>query len=245
MKCAEDGRQEISNALRGISRFLLPHEVLIEIQRWIEASQPRMIWIQGILSPSYGSDLSLAAMHICEICLNAGIPCVSFFAKPSYDFATGVQLTQKEAATIAFLYTILTQLARLLPVQFEATKELNLSQFTLLGGNLDTVPVALGLIEKLIVHAPPLLIWVIDGMQLMESVTTYQYLTQFVQILQRQGTDRFSRVCFTTDGNSAVLNRTINPSERVDASRLCQAQPGQVVSGSASISTLHGPVGRQ
>ena len=153
-------------------------------------------------------------------------------------------MTRNEAATIAFFHTILTQLVRLLPAEFEATEELDLNQFTLLDGTIGTLPVALDLIEKLVAYAPPLLIWVINGMQLMESETTYQYLTRFVQILRRQGKWTLSRVCLTTDGNSAVLNGTVNVTERVDASRLSQARPGQVLKGSASIHTLHGPIGR-
>ncbi|KAI0376344.1 hypothetical protein F5Y04DRAFT_292774 [Hypomontagnella monticulosa] len=233
----EDGREVIYSALGGSSRGLLPDEVLIELQEWLGAKESKMIWVEGMPADSYGSELSLAAMRLVDISLNAGVPCISFFVKPSYNFASKT-LPQRQAAVVALLYSIITQLASLLPVEFEGMDELDETQFRKLDGSFSSVPIALRIIQALLAHAPPSLIWVLDGVEMAENSDTIHDLKKFVEILQDQEKRHISKVCFTSDGNSIVLTGAMSIFERVDASRMAQGRPGHLLKGGADINTL-------
>ncbi|GLA06680.1 hypothetical protein AnigIFM60653_007620 [Aspergillus niger] len=217
---------------QGKPSSLLPQEVLSEIQNWVRSPQSKMIWIEGDPLSSYDSNLSLAAMQLCAITTRAHIPCISFFCKPRYNFATN--FSYQEASVIALLYTIIAQLTRLLPADFHGAPIL-LGQFEFLDGAIGTASTALNIIRELLVHAPPSLIWVIDGLHLAENSSTIHILDDFVAILREQERFRLSKVCFTTDGNSHTLLPAIMVNERVDASRMALAGPRRHLYGGGDI----------
>ncbi|PLN81339.1 hypothetical protein BDW42DRAFT_193862 [Aspergillus taichungensis] len=233
----EDGSEEIANALRGISTPLLPQEVLNSIRRWIASPQSRMIWIEGMPSYSYGSKLSLTAMQLCTISMRAQIACVSFFCKPSYKFASGshAALSNQEASTVALLYSVIAQLARLIPADFQGSLSLYQQQFQLLDGSIGSAFTALQIIQDLLIHSPPSVVWIIDGLQLAESKSTIRILDEFLGMLRNQEKLRTSKACFTTDGNSYALLSAIRVDERVDASRVALAGRGQQLPGGGNV----------
>jgi hypothetical protein len=116
------------------------------------------------------------------------------------------------------LYSTIAQLARLVQAEVPAAPELHQKQFELLDGSIDSASVALRIIQALLVHAPPSMVWVIDGLQLAESRSTISLLSSFFGILRRQEELHVSKACFTTDGNSAVLMQAISVHEHVDGS---------------------------
>ncbi|KAI0843803.1 hypothetical protein F5Y00DRAFT_267208 [Daldinia vernicosa] len=193
---------ELSN--RDNFKALLPDAVMTELQNWLGEVESRMIWIQGLPTHSYGSDLSLAALHIVSLLEDEDIPCISFFVKPRDHFAPSVP--QHQAALIALLYSIVAQLVYLLPVEFEDVDELDEAKFQKLDGSFGSVPLALQMIQALLRHAPPALVWVLDGFHLAENQDTIPHLEALVDILLAQESVRISQVCFTTDSISAVLN---------------------------------------
>lgn len=188
----------------------------------------------------YGTGISAAAMRVSAISIDAGIPCVSFFLKPQYSFALSKGMSHREAGLIALLYSVITQLACLLPTAFPATTGLDESQFRLLDGGIESVPAALKMIRALLVHAPPSLIWVLDGFQLVENEVTIPHLRALVDILRDQESKHISKVCFTTDGNCFVLMRAMNAWERVDASRMAQHRAGTLLRGGSDVGELGG-----
>ncbi|KAF3064994.1 hypothetical protein GL218_02551 [Daldinia childiae] len=195
------------------SKVLLPDEVITELQSWLGEVNSRMIWIQGLPTKSYGSDLSLAALRIASMLQDEDIPCVSFFVKPGDNFAPSVP--QHQAAVIALLYSIIAQLIYLLPLEFEDVDELHETKFRKLDGSFGSVPLALQIIQALLRHAPPSLVWVLDGFHLAENQDTIPHLETLVDILRAQESMRVSLVCFTTDGISAVLHRRVDVLEQV------------------------------
>jgi len=243
-KYLEDGRELVhrANALQGTVASSLPAEVLFELRRWIRAPESRMAWIAGGPVLEYGTGLSAAALRLCSISKDAGLPCVSFVCKMSYRFASTTQLSTREAGLVAMLYSIIVQLAYLLPTEFPASDELEecKGKFRSLDGTMDSVEAALDIVRALLVHAPPSLIWVLDGFQLVEGPTTRGYLAALVDILrdQEQQGGLLSKVCFTTDGNSSVLMRALSASETIDASRMEDRIPGRPMRAAADMSEL-------
>ncbi|XRM42793.1 hypothetical protein ABZX51_006007 [Aspergillus tubingensis] len=232
MKYTDDGREELSLALRGIPSSLLPQEVLSEIQDWIRSPRSKMIWLEGVPSFNHRSNLSLAAMQLCALTTRAQIPCISFFCKPRYNWDTDV--SSQEACAVALMYSIIAQLARLLPADFHGAPEL-LAHFENLDGTIGSTSTALRIIEGLLVDAPPSIIWVIDGLHMAESCGTINILDDFVAILREQERLRLSKVCFTTDGNSHTLLPAMMVDERIDVSRMALAGPGRQLHGGGDI----------
>ncbi|KAH6630496.1 hypothetical protein B0J18DRAFT_421300 [Chaetomium sp. MPI-SDFR-AT-0129] len=239
----EDGREQILNTQRDLIGPLLPNQVLVEMQKWIAASESKMIWIEGAVSNSYGSNLSKAALQIVKITFEARIPCVFLLCKRSFDSAVRGQppMSTRQTALVALLYSTISQLARLLPPKFERTKELSEGMFERMDGSFASIPVALDIMAALLEHAPPSLIWVVDGLQLVESRETKRYLEDFLKLLRDQADKRIFKVCFTTDGNSMVLGRGLKVSERVAAYQISHRGAGKLLKGSSHISTLRGP----
>lgn len=237
----DDGRREILNALRGNTSSVLPRETLIDIQKWIRTRESKTIWVEGPAMVPYGSGISRAAIRIRDISIDAGIPCVSFFYKRQYGFAKEKGLKPKGAGLVALLYSVIGQLACLLPTAFPSTEGLDEGHFGLLDGSLESVPAALELIRLLLMHAPPALIWVIDGVQLGDDKTTRPHLRSFLDILRGEETKRVCKVCLTTDGNCFVLSQATKARERVDASRMALDRPGSVMRGGSDVSELRSP----
>ncbi|KAH7131326.1 hypothetical protein EDB81DRAFT_808374 [Dactylonectria macrodidyma] len=236
----EDGREDVT---RAISSNLpsIPGEVLAQMQLWIKTPKSKMLWACGEPVAPYGSGLSGAAMRLSAVSMESGLPCVSFFCKPRYGFTAASNITAKEAGLIALLYSVIAQLAYLLPPEFPFTENLDEASFKRLDGTMDSVPAALQIIQYLLFHAPPSLIWVLDGLQLAENQATIPHLRLFFRILRNQENRRLSKICFTTDGNSYVLMRNMHASERVDASRMSQRLPGHALVGGRDINELGGP----
>lgn len=240
----EDGREDVSRVMLAAPSSSLPEEVMMQMQMWIQAPKSKMLWVGGDPVAPYGSGLSQTAMRLSTVSMEAGLPCVSFYCKPRYDFAKTSHVSGREAGLIALLYSVITQLTYLLPAEFPATKDLDSDQFRLLDGSMDSVPVALRIIRALLTHAPPSLIWVLDGVQLAEDQATIPYLRTFMEILREQEDQRVSKVCFTTDGNSRALMSSMRAHERVDASRMTHRIPGRALIGGRDISELGGPMWR-
>lgn len=241
-KYLDDGRHQLSNAIQGDPSSMIPSEVLLELQRWIKSGVSKMIWVQGVPMVPHQVGLTHAALRICEISIQTGIPCVSFFSKRKYDFEGAKDLTDKEAGLIALLYSIIRQLACLLPTALPVTERLKEGKFHSLDGTLASVPAALELIRALLLHAPPTLIWVIDGLQLTETNSTVLHLRAFLYIIREQETKRISKACFTTKRNCFVLSQATTIFERVDALQVAQNQPGAIMRGGSNVSDLGGPI---
>ncbi|OJZ91117.1 hypothetical protein ASPFODRAFT_57332 [Aspergillus luchuensis CBS 106.47] len=221
MKYIDDGREELSHTL-----------LLSEMQDWIRSPRSKMIWLEGVPSFNHRSNLSLAAMQLCALSTRAQIPCISFFCKPRYNCDTDV--SSQEHSVIALLYSIIAQLARLLPAGFHGAPEL-LAHFENLDGTIGSTSTALRIIEGLLVGAPPSIIWVIDGLHMAESCGTINILDEFVAMLREQERLRLSKVCFTTDGNSHTLLPAMMVDERIDVSRMALAGSGRQLRGGGDI----------
>lgn len=214
---------------------------MLRLKQWIDTPESKTIWIQGIPSTPHDSIVSRAAARVYDVSIQARLPCIAFFCQLSYDFAQGSKLTRKEAGLIALLYTIVSQLVCLLPTEFSPTEGLGEKSFDQLDGSMQSIPAALELVKSLLIHVPSPLIWVMDGLQLVEDKVTMPFLQAFLGILQDQKSKGISKFCFTTQGNCALLARGLDFRERVDASRTALSRPGVILRGGSDIHQIRGP----
>ncbi|CEI66319.1 unnamed protein product [Fusarium venenatum] len=231
-------RGTTSASVRGDEVMFLPDEVSLRIKLWIDSPESKSIWIQGIPSAQQDSIVSRTAARIYDVSTEARLPCIAIFCQPRYHFAKEKGLTQKEASLIAFSYSIIRQLVRLLPTQFSAVEGLTQRNFDLLDGSMQSIHASLDLIRALLNHTPSPLIWVIDGLQLVEDRTSMPFLQTFLGLLKDQKTKSISKVCFTTQGNCAVLARGLNFRERVDATRTALSGPGVTLRGGSDLQQI-------
>ncbi|RGP61610.1 hypothetical protein FSPOR_9936 [Fusarium sporotrichioides] len=202
------------SSTRGENVKFLPEGVLLRIKQWIDTPESKTIWIQGISSTQQDSVVSRTAARIYDLSTEARLPCIVVFCQPRHDFAKEKNLSQKEASLIAFTYGIVNQLVRLLPTQFQAMGGIAQESFDRLDGSMQSIPAALDLIRALLKHAPSPLIWVVEGLQLVEDRTSMPFLQTFLGVLKEEKTKRISKVCFTTQGNSVTLARGLDFRER-------------------------------
>ncbi|KAH8883585.1 hypothetical protein GQ53DRAFT_699035 [Thozetella sp. PMI_491] len=235
----EDGRRDIASSA-GLSRSVLPTEILERIQQWIKRLGSQILWINCGESLFPVSELSLLALHLTTTSTNAGIPCVSFFCKRRY---TGVPEDGKfspskgELPMLVLLFSIIKQLISLLPHEFTAQDDLGEAQLLALKDNPDRCSAALDIIRSLIKLAPLSVLFVIDGLQLILDGAAQRHLVALIGILRAPDPQRVVKVLLTTTGNSLALTRSVRIGERADSGRVAQG-PGLLMKGGASVNAL-------
>ncbi|KAI0850006.1 hypothetical protein F5Y00DRAFT_268768 [Daldinia vernicosa] len=247
----QDGRSQVLTATSTISRSFLPAEVTQRIGNWIGDPSSKFLWIWGPVYVAAERQLSLAAARIYDSALSARnpVPCVSFTPTSGYIPQQSLNSTlvsamsKQEEVLISLLYCIAGQLIRLLPDTIDsATEEFDTQVFKSLDGSLTSASVALDLIRSLLAYSPPILIVIIDKLQLAECSSTVPYLERFVEILRNRAPSQIIKVLFITGGISMVLARSMdNVTEKVDAGRMVQAKPGQPLRGWSSLNNFHLP----
>ena len=163
--------------------------------------------------------MSLTALRIYEITMQAEIPCVSFFCKRKYRFKLA-NSTTSGTTLLALLYTVIDQLINLLPPTFESTYKLDLDSLGTEGKETSaSASSALEVIEQLLSLAPPTVTFIIDGIELINKATEIPHLTRLIELLKGAGgdDDKTFKVLLTTNGNSRALVKATHWKERVDA----------------------------
>ncbi|KAK8004672.1 hypothetical protein PG990_010709 [Apiospora arundinis] len=235
----DDGRETLWNILRGNASPLIPEEVSIRIQSWIRNSGSQLLWIDGPVVMDSGSSLSLTALRIYELTMQAEIPCVSFFCKRKYGFMSP-ESTTSEATLMTLLYTVMDQLINLLPTTFESTSKITLETLDLSpSGGTKVATAALDVVEQLLSYAPPTVTFIIDGLELVSNTAEVPYLVKLIELLRTAGGgDKVLKVLLTTSGNSMALGKAMHWKERVDGSRFAQGRPGKLLRGATELSEL-------
>ncbi|KAK7972493.1 hypothetical protein PG988_006627 [Apiospora saccharicola] len=236
----DDGRQDLKNILRGITSPMIPQEISTRIQSWIQNKGLQLLWIEGPVVADSGSGLSLTALRIYEITMQAEIPCVSFFCKRKYSFKLA-NSTTSGTTLLALLYTVVDQLINLLPQTFESTYKLDLDSLDTEGKETNaSASSALEVIEQLLSLAPPTVTFIIDGLELINKTTEIPHLTRLIELLRGAGgdDDKTFKILLTTNGNSRALVKSTHWKERVDGSRFAQGRPGRLLKGATHLSEI-------
>ncbi|KAB5582312.1 hypothetical protein GE09DRAFT_263460 [Coniochaeta sp. 2T2.1] len=236
---AENGKDETVRSFASSPHNSIPHNVLADIQRWLKLTTSALLWVEG---PGYASDLSPTALRVCIVTSDAGIPCISFFDKRRYRLSSTKGLTYPEAGLISLLHSLISQLINTLPVVFHTDDTFEDEDFSHLDGSPASIDSALDMIRKLLLHAPPVLMCVIDGIQAFDTKELRPHIRRLVDILRDQGTRTVVKAMFTTDGMSRALAKKIKLRERVNASEMeNQERPGSPSKGYSSLSVMSSP----
>lgn len=144
---------------------------------------------------------------------------------------------------IATLYSLAGQLIQLLPEEIDSTPHsFKPKIFERLDGSIASTSVALDLIEPLLTHGPPTIMVVINRLQVAQCPTTTPHLKRLVHLLKVYDSERIIKALFITQGGSPALTQTLDVlKEKIDASRMAQAKPGQPLKGWSSLGCLKAP----
>jgi len=229
---------EVDAASRTTGRApTIPNEVAVDIQRWLQAPDSGVLWVEG---PAYGPfDDSLASIgaRIQSSAEEVGISCVSFFAKTRYPFEARLG-SMKNAGLISMTYSIISQLIRIAPSSLPYTSDLAESKMRQLDGKLDTISTSLDVLKSLLSHLDPGLVVIICGFHLVDSRNNVAQLVRFVEILRDQAPERRVKTLLVSSGNCMALAGSIDPSNRSDAFRLTMARNHNVLPGGVAVNSI-------
>lgn len=195
----------------------LPGDHVQYVQQWIQATESRFLWVEGPALGSHETKLSQMAPQIYAASLQAEIPAVLFSHRRDYAFQCDGMSIQG-AGCIAMLYAVIQQLVRLLPTSFESHPELTGDRFGQLDGTMDTIGVALEIFGALLSLAPPVVVFVFNGVEMLGSPEpgegTDPTVARMINHLRDDGKIKLLKFLFTTGGNSCVLGEKLGVKER-------------------------------
>ena len=152
----------------------------------------------------------------------ARLPVVSHFCTLPSQEAKGLSL--QEQGLVALTYSIIRQLVDWLPpvVDSDAVLDLSAERFRQLDGTLTSWKAALSLVDTLLQSAPPLLVFIIDGLDAIHNPSTDGAIRELVRVLlthtrrqpqgglNGQGPTLLLKVLFTVTGRPTALIETMS-----------------------------------
>lgn len=181
-------------------------EVRVALQEWFSASESDTLWITGppcVPDPSERPSSSAFA--------------VSMNSRPELPVITHqCQNSGSEFEVLTtMVYSVIIQLASLVPKTFSTNIDLSLGRFSSLDRTRESLPHALLLLEDILTLAPRQLAVIIDDIplcedRLEEKLGTGRFLRRFVTIWKKGQVGRVLKVLYITDGWCRVLWRLFN-----------------------------------
>lgn len=202
--------------------------VVKSLQQWATDPHSQMLAVAG--SPSTDPPCPVALFSACfaSFSRQARLPAVSHFC--SIPDATVEGLTQSQQGLIALAYSMIRQLIDYLPPVLESHEGCDLSQerFASLNGTLSSWTIVLSLIDALLHYAPPLLVCVIDGLDILHDESTDPHIRSFVRTLMTHtkhqadaipdgtaGQNVLLKVLFTVAGRPSALVETLSEDQLI------------------------------
>lgn len=196
--------------------------VIASLQQWATSLRSQALAVGG--SPTASpSPVALTSACYSSFARQARLPVISHFCSLPTQEAQG--LTPQEQGFIALTYSLIRQLIDWLPpvVDSDAVLDLGAERFRQLDGQLGSWKAALSLIDTLVHFAPPLLVCVIDGLDVIIDTSTDAPIRELVRVLlththqailtMPDGTrspGALLKVLFTVTGRPAPLVETMS-----------------------------------
>lgn len=232
------GLGEEGHGNRDLTTLTVSGLVVVRLKEWLASPRSELLWIIGSNSP-FGNEASLAVSHILDIAISARLPCVSFSFTPITSEHTDTWADGKARCTallIALLYSLINQLLCLVPETFEDAYDLEVAIKTM-DGEEDSIPKALEIIQALLRHRTPLLLVVLDGLELVEDDDTIPYLRNLISMVHSRQTD--SRLKFLLGSQGFLVSGGhLDVDERVDCTLLPRRRPGRAQPGGRFLGEL-------
>ncbi|KAE8144718.1 hypothetical protein BDV25DRAFT_87395 [Aspergillus avenaceus] len=202
--------------------------VIDSLQQWATNVHSQVLAIGGAPSTAFPSPVALISACYAISARKARLPVISHFC--SLPATERSDMTLFEQGLISLAYSLMRQLIDYLPPVLEghAACNLNTERFSPLNGTMTSWKEVLSMIDILLHLAPPLVVCVIDGLDVLEHSSTDEHIRSLVRTLLThtrhqaspmpdggQGQDVLLKVLFTVAGRPRSLVETLSENHLV------------------------------
>ena len=210
--------------------LFLDWQVVAGLQEWSTSSSSQIINVVGPSLIKEPSPTAPIASHCIDLATQSGIPVISFFCElPQSRASVSKGESPEMAALISLTYALIRQAVELVSTGMTRHPDtLNRQSFERLDGYSETMDDALDVLGQLLDQSPPVLLCIVDGLQILDDQETGQHLTLLLETLRGQrrtesaeaaNPEHMFKVLFTTAGRSRCLLNDLSSSELVFAER--------------------------
>lgn len=172
-------RATVSDSSKGLEKFIPGNSVDLlntlspspfasipvatKLREWLASATSTLLWVRGMSTGCYPSDLSALSGSIINAASESKTPIMFHFCEPirSTDMAEG--LTAEESGVLALVYSLIRQLILLLESAVDNSFDLRAERFQKLESPLQNWEEAISILGDLLVLSPGVLFCVIDG----------------------------------------------------------------------------------
>ncbi|OQE06093.1 hypothetical protein PENVUL_c020G01468 [Penicillium vulpinum] len=215
--------------------------IVASLQQWATSSRSQALAVGGTQPTASLDPVALISACYASFARQARLPVVSHFCALPEQEAKGLSL--QEQGLIALTYSIIRQLIDWLPpvVDSDAVLDLSAERFRQLDGTLTSWKAALSLVDTLLQSAPPLLVFIIDGLDAIHNTSTDGAIRELVRVLlthtrrqpqgglNGQGPTLLMKVLFTVTGRPSALLETMSEHTILGESNNNQPTPSESV----------------
>ncbi|KAI0883763.1 uncharacterized protein GGS22DRAFT_189731 [Annulohypoxylon maeteangense] len=223
---------------------LIPNDVAVDIQNWAQSQDSSLLWVEGPAYEAFGQALPTIGCRIRAISEDLSISCISFFAKTRYVFESQA-ISMKDAGIVSMIYSIISQLATIVPEIFDSVEDLVGDKLRRLDGTMQSIPTALETLKALLSVIEPGLVCVICGFELVDCRENLSILEEFIRILREQPIERRVKVLFLSHGNCRALSSMTNSMQRSDATRMVLSRGRSPLAGAVAAKDFNARVHRE
>ncbi|KAJ6072353.1 hypothetical protein N7467_010438 [Penicillium canescens] len=217
--------------------------IVASLQQWATSSGSQALAVGGTQPTASLAPVALISACYASFARQARLPVVSHFcALPSQE-AKGLNI--QEQGLIALTYSIIRQLIDWLPpiVESDAVLDLSAERIRQLDGTLTSWKAAISLVDTLLQSAPPILVFIIDGLDAIHTPSTDGAIRELVRLLlthtrrqpqgglNGQGPTLLLKVLFTVTGRPSALLETMSEHTLIltESNKTSQPMPSESV----------------
>lgn len=154
--------------------------VATSLQKWVADPRSQVLAIGG--SPDTSNPVALVSGCCANLVRRSKVPAVSHFC--TLPCRTTEGMSAREQGIISLAYSVIRQLIDQLPPILDCCVSCDLSaeRFNLLNGHLTSWKEVLSLIDILLHYAPPLLVLVIDGLDVLQGPSTSAHIQSLIRV---------------------------------------------------------------
>lgn len=211
--------------------------MIASLQKWVTSPRSQALAVGGPPSNEHLSPVSQIAASYALCAREARLPTLSHFCKLPSREVPGQTLHQQ--GLIALTYSLIRQMIDTLPtvVDSDSLIDLTTERFRPIDGTLGSWVAALALVDTLLHFAPPLLVCIIDGIDIIHDESTDVALRGLLRVLlthtrhqppsgDSPGPTFLFKVLFTVAGRPSALVETMSENELVLSEATLTDEPG-------------------
>ena len=203
--------------LKPLPYMLADQRIVKSLEGWLLSPESRILCLEGPYAAPNRSETSLGAAHITWTAVGMKVPSISFFCEAESDtnHLTDAGIIKTQGGFLGLIYSLIHQIVCLWPPVMDNIDYLNSNRFTSLNASeSDSWTPALDLFRDLLKTAPPLILCVIDSLQVFDEESSPQ-TAQLIGILRSAMEDKMKvlKVLITTSGYAPNLLPNLNEEE--------------------------------